>query len=303
MQIIAAADLHLSPSNFSRLTDMAAQSARSDADVLIIAGDLTTGPLSQHGEILQALSAFPGLKLFVPGNHDLWQKVRERNTWQRYEIELPQVVAAAGFHYLAQAPVVHNGYGFVGCLGWYDYSLRQTEPPDADLRLSPATVTRPGGTLHRDPHRHDLAWGDLLPEDYATKAMQCLDDNVAQGLVWNDRFYVDWGKTDEEMVEYCCEKLRQQAASIAAEVDHVIAVTHFVPFAEVLPNARTVTAAYARAFAGSTRLGDTIRALPKISAAIFGHWHRQQTWDLDGLLAANASVDHAQQPPLKLQLP
>jgi len=303
MQLIAAADLHLSPTSFSRLEHMAAQAAGSDADALVIAGDLTTGAITQHGEILQALSSFPGLKLFVPGNHDLWQKGRERDTWQRYETDLPQVATAAGFHYLDQAPVAHGQYGFVGCLGWYDYSLRQVKPPDADLRLSPATVTRPGTALHLDPHRRNLAWSELLPEDYATKAMQCLDDNVAQGLVWNDRFYVDWGKTDEEMVEYFCDKLTRQAETIAPEVDHLVAVTHFVPFAEVLPNAKTVTAAYARAFAGSSRLGETIRALPKISAAIFGHWHRQQTWDLDGLLAANASVDHAQQPPLRLELP
>ncbi|MEI6502888.1 MAG: hypothetical protein WCP21_17900, partial [Armatimonadota bacterium] len=214
-----------------------------------------------------------------------------------------QAAEGSGFHYLDGGPVVHNGYGFVGCMGWYDYSLRQTEPPDTDLRLTPATVNGPGGTLHLSPDRRDLSWGDLIAEDYATKAMQCLDDNVAQGLVWNDRHYVDWGKTDEEMVDYFCDKLSQQADAVAAEVDHLIAVTHFVPFAEVLPNAKTVTAAYARAFAGSSRLGETIRALPKISAALFGHWHRQQTWDLDGLLAANASVDHAQQPPLRLELP
>lgn len=303
MRIVAAADLHLTPERMARLPHMEQQAARSTAEVLIIAGDLTAGPVADHTRILAALSVFSGLKLFVPGNHDLWQKRRERDTWRRYEHDLPEAVAAAGFHTLDQEPVIYQNYGFIGGMGWYDYSLRQLAFADEDLRLSPATVNRPGGQLHLDPARRDLPWERLRAEDYATKAMQALDDNVAQGLVWNDRFFVDWGRSDAAMVEYFCDKLRQQAEAVAARVDHLIAVTHFVPLGEVLPEAKTVTAAYARAFAGSSRLGETLRALPKLRAVIFGHWHHQQTWDYDGLLVANCSCDRAQHPPLRLELP
>jgi predicted phosphohydrolase len=303
MKIFAAADLHVSEESRPRLEQMGQMAKGSGADVLVIAGDLISGPVSQHAEILKAFSGFRGPKLFVAGNHDLWQGNAQRDTWGRYESELSQAVAEAGFHYLDEAPFVHDRWGFVGCMGWYDYSLRQETVPDPDLRFSPATVASPASAFRLNPQRRDLRWHELTPDDYATKAMQSADDNMAQGLVWNDGFYVDWGRSDEEMVDYFCDKLRAQAKKIAADVDQIVAVTHFIPFAEVLPPpASIVRIAYARAFGGSKRLGDTIRSLPNVRAALFGHWHHQQTWQLDGLLAANCSVNHAQDPPLMVGL-
>lgn len=303
MIIVAAADLHLSPDTLDQPARLQERASALAADVLIIAGDLTTGGLPQYAKALQALSVFTGPKLFVPGNHDLWQKPEGRDTWRRYEVELPEVVTAAGFHYLDHAPFIHQGYGFVGAMGWYDYSTRQLEPPDADLKLSPATLTSPGSAFRTSPKRRNLKWEELLPEDYRTKALQCQDDNVLQGLVWNDGFYIDWKRPDEEMVQYFCDKLRQQAAQVAPEVDHLVAVTHFVPFPQILPIAKTVTGAYTRAFAGSAALGETIQSLPKIEAALFGHWHSPGLYDINGLLAVNVTINHGKEPPARVELP
>lgn len=303
MKIFAAADLHVSEESRPHLEQMGQRARETDADVLVIAGDLISGPVSQHTEILKVFSGFQGPKLFVAGNHDLWQGNAHRDTWSRYERELSQAVTEAGFHYLDEAPFVHEHWGFVGCIGWYDYSLRQEAVPDPDLRFSPATVSGPSSAFRLNPERHDLIWEELTPEDYATKAMQCVEENIAQGLVWNDGFYVDWGRSDEEMVDYFCGKLQHQAEDVADKCDHLVAITHFIPFTEVLPPATTmVRIAYAKAFGGSERLGQTIRRMPNIRAAIFGHWHHQQTWDLDGMLAADCSVNHSQDPPLMIEL-
>lgn len=303
MIIVAAADLHLSPKTLDQPARLQERASALAADVLIIAGDLTTGSLAQFASAFRALSVFPGPKLFVPGNHDLWQKAEGRDTWRRYEAELAEVAAAAGFHYLDAAPFIHEGHGFVGAMGWYDYTTRQVEPPDADLKLSPATLSSPGGAFRTRSGRRNLAWEDLTPDDYRTKALQCQDDNVLQGLVWNDGFYIDWKRTDEGMVGYFCEKLEQQAEQVAPEVDHLVAVTHFVPFPQILPTAKTVTGAYIRAFAGSSRLGDTIRGLPKIQAALFGHWHNPGTYQIGDLKAVNVTINHGKEPPARIELP
>lgn len=303
MIIVAAADLHLSPRTLDQPARLQERASELAADVLIIAGDLTTGSLSQFATAFRALSGFPGPKLFIPGNHDLWHKPEGRDTWRRYGVDLARTAATAGFHYLDASPFIHEGYGFVGAMGWYDYSTRQLEPPDADLKLSPAILSSPKGAFHSVAGRQNLQWGDLTPDDYRTKALQCQDDNVLQGLVWNDGFYIDWQRPDEEMVGYFCEKLQQQAAQVSPEVDHVIAVTHFVPFPQLLPTAKTVTGAYTRAFAGSGRLGETILGLPKIQAALFGHWHNPGRYDLGGLTAVNVSINHGKEPPARLELP
>ena len=88
MKIFAAADLHVSEESRPHLEQMGQMARETDADVLVIAGDLISGPVSQHTEILKVFSGFRGPKLFVAGNHDLWQGNAPRDTWRRYERKL-----------------------------------------------------------------------------------------------------------------------------------------------------------------------------------------------------------------------
>lgn len=302
MIIAGVADLHLMPTNEHALQALADTLPDSGAEVLVIAGDLAAGPLSELTAALDLFSNFQGLKLFVPGNHDLWQMGTTRDTWHRYEVELPAITEITGFHCLDVEPVRHGDIGFIGCTGWYDYSLRQTQSPDGNVRVSPGKLQTPRSPLQVLPRRQELQWEQLGPDDYRAKALQVRDANVLQGLVWNDGFYVDWHRSDEQMVDYFCEKLQRQAEQVSARVDRLVAVTHFVPCTELLPRAKALIGAYARAFAGSAKLGETLLSIPKVELAIFGHWHLQGTRTVKHIRMADVSIDHGRLPAMLLEL-
>ena len=120
-------------------------------DVAIIAGDLTTGPVSRHARALQALSAFGGLKLFVPGNHDLWVPPGQ-DSLHRLEQELPAVCAEAGFHALDSEPATLDGAGPVSAVATRLRELEEklADPTLGDIRLAqsiPAATIGPVCTL------------------------------------------------------------------------------------------------------------------------------------------------------------
>jgi hypothetical protein len=56
------------------------------------------------------------------------------------------------------------------------------------------------------------------------------------------------------------------------------------------------------AVASPVRLGDAIRGLPKIRAALFGHWHLPGVHNVGGLTVANVSINHMKEPPLRLEV-
>lgn len=298
MKILAISDVHTDPDTpGGPWQEFVARAQDEQPDVLVVAGDLAVGKSAVYETLLMQCNSIPGPKLFVPGNHDLWQLHSKRATWDRYEDDLATAVTTAGWHYLDTGPILHEGVAFIGCMGWYDYSLRQTNAPRPDLRVSPAVVTAPGRGMKTTSARSDLHWEDLTAEDYASKAMQVGDDNVMEGVVWNDVFYTDWRAregegvlTDAQVSEYFCEKLRAQAQQVVRRAKQLVVITHFVPFPETLRDYTEIAPAYARAFAGSSQLGDVIRGLPHVSAAIFGHWHRAGEWQIGGMHAYNVSA-------------
>jgi len=290
MRILAISDVHLDPDKPAPCQDFIARVQDEEPDVLVVAGDLAVGKSAVYETLLASCDFFTGLKLFVPGNHDLWQLHSKRATWRRYEEELPDAVATVGWQCLDMGPVLLDDVAFVGCMGWYDYSLRQTTSPSAELRVTPAQVTAPGRGMKTSNARANLRWEELTPDDYATKALQVGEDNVMEAVVWNDAFYTDWGRSDGEMTDYFCDKLRAHARQVARRARKLVVITHFVPFAETLQDYSEVAPAYARAFAGSVKLGQTIQKLPHVVAAVFGHWHRGGQWRLGNLRAYNVSA-------------
>ena len=290
MKILAISDVHLDPDEEGTCQEFLARVQEDAPDVLVIAGDLAVGKSDVYETLLAHCDFFRGPKLFVPGNHDLWQLHSKRATWRRYEEELPDAIATAGWQYLDQGPVILEDVAFIGCMGWYDYSLRQTVSPEPGLRVSPAHVTAPRRGMKVDAARSHLAWEDLTAEDYQTKALQAGDDNLMEGIVWNDVFYTDWGRSDAEMTQVFCDRLRAQARQVSRRAKRLVVVTHFVPFAETLRDYHEVAPAYARAFAGSVSLGETICSFSRAQVAIFGHWHHAGEWQIGNLRAFNVSA-------------
>jgi Icc-related predicted phosphoesterase len=290
MKILAIADVHIDPDLPGACQDFIARVEDEPPDVLVVAGDLAVGKSAVYETLLAHCAFFTRPKLFVPGNHDLWQLYSKRATWQRYQQDLPDAVTAVGWHYLDLGPTLVGDVAFIGCLGWYDYSLRQTASPRPDLRVSPAQVTAPGRGMKVMAARAHVPWTELTDEDYAARALQVGDDNVMEGIVWNDAFYTDWGRSDAEMTQYFCDRLREQAQQVARRARQLVVITHFVPFAETLRDYTETGPAYARAFAGSVKLGETIQSLPHVRVAIFGHWHQPGRWQIGNLQAYNVSA-------------
>lgn len=289
MKLLAISDVHVDPDKPGPWQEFAARAQDEQPDVLVLAGDLTLGKPASYETLLGQFGFFSGPKLFVPGNHDLWQLHSKRKTWDRYERELPAAVAAAGWHYLDFGPVLVGDVAFIGCTGWYDFSLRQRTAPRPGLRVSPGQLSAPGRGMKLFSARSRVLWEELGPDDYRTRAMQVSEESLSEGVVWNDAYYIDWQKSDEEMTRFFCDRLLAQARQIS-QARQTVAVTHFVPFLEALPDYTDVAPAYARAFAGSLALGETILSLPQAKVAIFGHWHLSGHWRIGGMDAYNVSA-------------
>jgi uncharacterized protein len=109
MRIAATADLHFSPERYSALRDQLDR-VRNEADVLIVAGDLTNYGKPEEMEPL--LNAFVRLRIpiiVVLGNHD-------------YECgkqaELTQTLSSAGIKVLDGSTYQRDDVGFAGTKGF-----------------------------------------------------------------------------------------------------------------------------------------------------------------------------------------
>ena len=127
MRILATCDLHYGsrPAADSHTHALAKAAIRAGGDALIIAGDVAGPDKSDFSACLDLFRDFPGLRLVVPGNHDMWSTTQEAR--ELYEQELPARAVDAGFKYLDVAPVVMGPVAFVGSMAWYDYRFAISE--------------------------------------------------------------------------------------------------------------------------------------------------------------------------------
>jgi len=246
-RLLAAADLHfgLRPEGDECTRLLAQQVCGSQADAFVIAGDVGETDARNLRTCLQMFDAFTGLKLMVPGNHDLW--TTSGDTERKYRTILPQVAADSGFAYLDRGPVTAGRTAFIGSIGWYDYSLRN---PDLAVSL----------------------------EDYRRKSLPGV-------CTWNDKLYIQWEWTDDEFIEICLEALQDQYESVAAEADQVVCVLHHLPFAALSFGPANFALEFCRAYMGSARFGELLLRCPKVRYVICGHRHGPATCEVDGLKA------------------
>lgn len=109
MRIAATADLHFSPSNQAALREQL-NNVRDEADVLVLAGDLTNyGQPSEMEPLLNALVRLRVPTIAVLGNHD-YESGREQ--------ELMQMMTAGGIKVLDGSAYERDGVGFAGTKGF-----------------------------------------------------------------------------------------------------------------------------------------------------------------------------------------
>ena len=266
MRLLVTADLHYNHAKSKPLAaDLIEQINRAGGDVLLLVGD--TGVAD--GDCLEECLArfrFPGTKLFVPGNHELW--TTGSDGYELFTTVLPRRVRDAGWHWLQGEPVRLGDVGFAGSLGWYDYAFAQ-----ADLGIPRRFYEKkvsPGAAARLSE------FADLLEreDDVSREARQV----VAR---WNDGKFVRIGRRDEEFLSELLAGLRGQLESLR-DAPRVIAAVHHLPFAQLLPPKRNAQWDFAKAYLGSPRIGELLLEFPNVTHLFCGHSH----------YAAEAHVGH-----------
>lgn len=296
MKLFATSDWHFSPLTSGRVRSIAreAESEGTKDDVLVVAGDAATG-LSQYGAdsewdwgfdiCLEQFEGFPGKKVAVAGNHEIWVNWRQSSE-QRYG-ELRDVYRRHGFHLLDHSPTMIDGVGFAGNIGWYDYSFRRKDSPVNETKV----LIREGQLK---------GWEELDDNDYA-RLKKHADfvvvpdgdwERVRWGVTgWNDGSYVRWDYTDKEFLGMCVRKLDSHLSQIEGECDHIVAVTHHLPFKEMVTIKNEPGFDFNNAYVGSGKMGEVIRSYPKARTVLCGHTHIPGRFDIGGIRCYNVSEE------------
>ena len=203
MRVFFASDLHYDKSRGRASTEAMARylcDVGTPEDVLWLGGDYANDD-ARLTECLRLFEGFAGEKLAIAGNHDVWTDDASNDpqssaSMRRYR-DLSECFASAGFHALEDRAKCIQGVGFVGALGWYDYSFR------VDAL-------------------------DLPMDVYRKKAMP-----ESRGAVWNDARFVRWGRTDPEVTEWQFGRLEAQLESMT-HADRLLVATHHVPTERLL---------------------------------------------------------------------
>lgn len=188
----------------------------------------------------------------MPGNHDLW--TNNADSLFLYKNLLPKIVKQCGFHYLDQKPFIKGGVGFVGSIGWYDCSFKDSSLP--------------------------------IPERYY------LDKRWPNVVTWNDGRYVHLGMSDIAFTKKINSKLKRHLTSVSRHVNMIICTFHHVPFVELLRTKHTSIDKFLTAFSGSRQTGEIIKSFPKVKFVFCGHTHQKKKALINGITAINIGSDY-----------
>jgi len=109
MRIAATADLHFNPQSYAKLKDQF-ERVRDEADVLVLAGDLTNyGQPDEMEPLLNVLVRLRIPTIAVLGNHD-YESGKEE--------ELGRMIVGAGIKLLQGTAYERDGVGFAGTKGF-----------------------------------------------------------------------------------------------------------------------------------------------------------------------------------------
>ncbi|NLW51585.1 MAG: hypothetical protein GXY85_12210 [Candidatus Brocadiaceae bacterium] len=263
-RLLVTSDLHfgLYPAGDNCTHQLAEYVCTSDADAFAIAGDVADVGRDNFAACLELFADFPGTKLLVPGNHDLW--VTGANSETKYREVLPALAAERGFHMLDTGPVRMGGVGIIGSIGWYDYTFRS---PDLSIPL----------------------------EQYRRKRLPGV-------CTWNDGRFITWKLTDEEFTDQCVRSMDAAYRSVEPEVDTVLAVLHALPFRSLMHGPSSTAYEFCRAFLGSERLGELLKGFPKLRYVFCGHRHAPEQVRVNGVRALVVGSEYLRKRLLSIDL-
>lgn len=259
MELLVASDLHygVSAEGDRAVEALARHVAGAEASALLLGGDLASDAATLDA-CLGLFAGFAGPKLAVPGNHDVWITGPEASDSLALHDELlPRVFERHGFHPLHARPYVLGDVGFVGSMGWYDYSFRD----DIGIDLAAYRAkTLPGAT---DP-------------------------------LWNDAHHTRFPLDDEALTELLLGRLEQQLAE-ASGCRAVVALLHHVATKGLLYHPRVLVPRlwrFANAFLGSERFAELLERAPNVALVFCGHIHRSRTAERGGRTYVSIGGDY-----------
>lgn len=286
MRIIATSDVHI-PKYLNRMPALIRRLTTDIADVLILLGDIAPVNDQAFDEFLCNFAYFKGPKLFVMGNHDIWTV--EGSSKKRYEEIVPALLAKHNFHPLDKEPVIFQGVGFVGNIGWYDYSFSQVYTP------------RPGTEYIRYKNSRKLSmpepikWDDISEDDWKKKEIYYKGFlGLIQGTGCNDKDYIKDFWDDKEFCSRMVGQLDEDLTKVSKKAIKIVAAFHCLPFKEgLIRNNNKPNVCFTNAFAGSKSLGDVLYKHPKVGLCIWGHVHHRQKLSKGTIRCVNVSFDPA----------
>jgi predicted phosphohydrolase len=276
VRLLVTADLHFNHGKSHQLANDAIDDInRTEADVLLLVGDTATADESQLERALERIT-FPGPRLFLCGNHELW--TRREDSHAIFTHELPARIRALGWHWLETEPFIAADVSIVGSVGWYDYSYA----PDAlhiPRRFYEAKVS-PGAASYLRAFNH-LLGDDVTPDMLEIFAR------------WNDGKLVKLHRSDDAFLDECLERLQRALDRVPA--DHrIVAATHHVAFSQLLPPRHSPAWDFARAYLGSDRMGGLLLSDPRITHLFCGHSHFESHARVDHIDAINIGSGYRQ---------
>lgn len=250
MRVAYTSDLHvdISQRNWELVPYLAEVLKMVDPDVFVLAGDVSP----EIGDLEYALDCFSGLrglKLFVPGNQDIWVLSEEmqslgHDSYEKYYFYLPEACRRNGFIPLWMEPVVCGEVGFVGSIGWYD---------------SPLGGAAEGKVFNREHHYLlDSVWNDTRWAYWADIATFAREEGGPAR------------RADVEVAREFNLRLDQDVESMNRDalVREIVVVTHYPPFVELSVEGMP--------FTGSRETGTILASHPKVTISISGHIHERK---------------------------
>ena len=259
MKISALSDIHY-PMNRTRLDNAIPE--MYDSDVIVVAGDITHNA-EHYAHILRKFGQLPATKIAVLGNHDLYTV----NGSSLSKIEfLAKICRENNFHLLDASPLVVDGVGFVGNIGWYDYEFAQTDIEGDVL-------------VHNDHKVHRKRIDEVGEEDFEAKRFTVNERTYE----WNDRNYIKWEFSDKEFLHLQLERLAKDLETASKSADKIVYVSHHVPIWEFVQVKDDPQWCIFNAYQGSPRLGKIASSNPKTRVIICGHSHLSGYVEVDGV--------------------
>jgi predicted phosphodiesterase len=260
LRILVTADLHYDiPRSREPARAVAEEICRSQADVVLVLGDVAGRNADIVRDCLRLFDGFPGAKLFVAGNHDIWTDEGECSL-ERFEVTLPAICRETGFHPLDMEPLVIGDVGFAGSMGWYDYGYRP-KWLNVPLRFYEEKVA-PGAAARFTRYRHLLARADDVPESA-----------MGIGARWMDGEHARLPMSDIDFCGRLLDRFTRGLTEVASRCERIVAGFHHVPFTALVPANHRPSWAFASAYLGSERFGEAVLAEPKVRYAFCGHSH------------------------------